>query len=307
MRSDKQEDGAGPMSVSPVQQSYLKAGLWMVGWHAAMLMLVVAGRETTRELNVFEIMELRSLIGLVLFYPLVLRHGGFAAMRSARPWLLVGRNVFHYAAQYLWFLALTLIPVAQVVSIEFTMPIWTAIMAAIFLSETITWRKCVAIVLGIAGVAIIVRPGIGASNIGHLVMLVAAFGFGTAIVMMKSLTRTDAVMVIIFWMLVIQSAIGFGPALYYWSWPSLHVWPWIVVVAFCGTFSHYCFTNAMRYADATIVVPMDFLRVPLSAMAGWLVYSENIDLLTIVGAVVILAGNLLNLARPAPVAAKAAA
>ncbi|MFG3756785.1 hypothetical protein, partial [Klebsiella pneumoniae] len=67
----------------------------------------------------------------------------------------------------------------------------------------------------IAGVAVIVRPGVGASNIGHLVMLVAAFGFGTAIVMMKSLTRTDAVVVIIFWMLVIQSAIGVAPALYY--------------------------------------------------------------------------------------------
>ena len=276
----------------------------MAGWLALMLLLLVAGRETTRELSVFQVTELRSLIGICLFYPLVRLHGGFRAMATARPLQHIGRNTVHYAAQYLWFLALTLIPVAQVVSIEFTMPIWTAILAALFLGERITFRKSVAITLGVIGVAVIVRPGVGASNVGQLIMLVAAVGFGTSIVMMKSLTRTDPVVVIIFWMLVIQSVIGFGPALYTWTWPSAHVWPWIAAVAFCGTFSHYCMTNAMRYADATIVVPMDFLRVPLSAAVGWLVYSESLDLYTVIGAAVILAGNTLNLARAAPVPAK---
>jgi drug/metabolite transporter (DMT)-like permease len=279
--------------------------MWMAGWLAAMLMLLVAGRETTRELNVFEVMEIRSLIGIVLLYPLVHVHGGILAMKTSRPLMQIGRNVFHYAAQYLWFLALTLIPVAQVVSIEFTMPIWTAILAAIFLGETITARKSLAIALGLLGVVIIVRPGVGESNFGQLVMVIAAVGFGTAIVMMKSLTRTDAVVVIIFWMLIIQSALGLGPAIYFWSWPSAHIWPWLLVVAFCGTYSHYCMTNAMRYADATIVVPMDFLRVPASAAVGWLVYSERLDMYTVLGAAIILAGNLLNLTRGARVPVKA--
>lgn len=272
-----------------------------------MLLLLVAGRETTRELSVFQVTELRSLIGICLLYPLVRMSGGFRAMATTRPLQHIGRNAVHYAAQYLWFLALTLIPVAQVVSIEFTMPIWTAILAALFLGERITFRKSVAIALGVIGVAVIVRPGVGASNVGQLIMLVAAVGFGISIVMMKSLTRTDSVVVIIFWMLVIQSVIGFAPALYTWTWPSAHVWFWIVVVAFSGTFSHYCMTNAMRYADATIVVPMDFLRVPLSASVGWLVYSERLDLYTVIGAAIILAGNLLNLSRGAPAPAKAAA
>lgn len=277
----------------------------MAGWLALMLLLLVAGRESTRELSVFQVTEMRSLIGICLFYPLVRMNGGLRGMATARPLQHIGRNAVHYIAQYLWFLALTLIPVAQVVSIEFTMPIWTAILAALFLGERITLRKSVAIALGVIGVAVIVRPGVGESNVGQLIMLVAAVGFGSSIVMMKSLTRTDPVVVIIFWMLVIQSVIGFGPALYTWTWPSAHVWPWIGVVAFCGTFSHYCMTNAMRYADATIVVPMDFLRVPLSAAVGWLVYSENLDLYTVIGAAVILAGNTLNLARTAPVPAKA--
>ena len=281
----------------PVETSHAKAALWMAGWLAMMLMLLVAGRSITRELDVFELMEIRSLLGLVMFYPLVRAHGGFAAMRSGRPWLLIGRNTAHYIGQYLWFLALTLIPIAHVVSIEFTMPIWTAILAALFLGERITWRKSVAIALGLIGVLVIVRPGAAGNNSGHFIMLVAAVFFGVAIVMMKALTRTDPVVVIIFWMLVIQSAIGLVPAIYVWTWPSAHVWPWLFVAALCGTFSHYCMTHAMRYADATIVVPMDFLRVPLSAMVGWLVYSETLDAYTFVGAAVILAGNMLNLAR----------
>jgi drug/metabolite transporter (DMT)-like permease len=271
------------------------AALWMAGWLAAMLMLLVAGRATTLELNVFEVMEVRSLIGLVMLYPLVRITGGFAAMATARPLQHIGRNAVHYAGQYLWFLALTMIPIAQVVSIEFTMPIWTAILAAVFLGEQITWRKSVAIALGLIGVLVIVRPGVGEGSPGHLIMLVAAVLFGTSVVMMKSLTRTDPVVVIIFWMLLIQSAIGLLPAIYVWTWPSAQLWPWLVVVALCGTFSHYCMTHAMRFADATIVVPMDFLRVPLSATVGWLIYSERLDVYTIVGAAVILAANMLNL------------
>ncbi len=279
------------------EQSTMKAALWMCGWLAAMLMLLVAGRATARELNVFEVMEIRSIIGLALLYPLIHRNGGFASLRTGNPLQHLARNSVHYLAQYLWFVALTLIPIAQVVSIEFTMPIWTAIFAAAFLGERITQWKALAIAFGLAGVLVIVRPSFSAANNGQLIMLVAAIGFGASIVFMKSLTRTDSVVTIIFWMLMIQSAIGLIPAIYVWTWPPLQLWPWLVVVAFCGTYSHYCMTQAMRYADATVVVPMDFLRMPLSAFVGWLVYSEQLDAFTAIGVVLILFGNLLNLRR----------
>jgi drug/metabolite transporter (DMT)-like permease len=116
------------------------------------------------------------------------------------------------------------------------------------------------------------------------------------------LTRTEGTLSIIFWMLLIQAAAGFLPALYVWQWPSAYAWGFMVVIAFCGTFSHYCMARAMLYADATVVLPMDFLRVPLTATAGWLIYSEPLDLFTLLGAALILTGNLLNLkaADPAP-------
>jgi drug/metabolite transporter (DMT)-like permease len=281
------------------------AALWMAGWLALMLVVAVAGREAVRELNVFQVMEIRSVLGLVILYPLVRSSGGFAAMKTLRPLQHVGRNLVHYGAQLGWFYALTLIPLGQVVSIEFTMPIWTAILAASFLGEHMSAGKVAAIVLGLIGVIVIVRPETGAINPGQLIALAAAVGFGISVAMMKSLTRTEKTLAIIFWMLVIQSAAGFFPALYVWRWPSPAVLGWTAVIAFCGTFSHYCMARAMLHADATVVLPMDFLRVPLTALAGWLIYSERLDMLTVLGAALILTGNLLNLRSVSPVPARA--
>jgi drug/metabolite transporter (DMT)-like permease len=281
------------------------AALWMAGWLALMLIVAVAGREATRELNVFEIAELRSIVGFLMLYPLVRLNGGFAAMKTSRPLQHIGRNLIHYGAGLGWFFALTLIPLGQVVAIEFTMPIWTAILAASFLGERMTVWKIAAIVLGVVGVIVIVRPETGQINPGQLIALAAAVGFGISIAMMKSLTRTESTVAILFWMLVIQSAAGFFPALYAWKWPTAYTMGWIVVIAFCGTFSHFCMARAMLHADATVVLPMDFLRVPLTATAGWLIYSERLDLFTVLGAALILTGNLLNLRAADPVPARA--
>ncbi|THD75183.1 MAG: DMT family transporter [Bradyrhizobium sp.] len=284
-----------------------RAALWMAGWLALMLVVVVAGRETTRELSVFQVMEARSVIGFLLLYPLIRLNGGFAAMKTSRPLQHLGRNLVQYAAQLGWFFALTLIPLGQVVSIEFTMPIWTAILAATFLGERMTIWKISAIVLGVVGVIVIVRPATGEINPGQLIALAAAVGFGISVAMMKSLTRTENTLAIIFWMLVIQAAAGFFPSLYVWRWPSADVWGWLVAIGFCGTFSHYCMARALLHADATVVLPMDFLRVPLTAVAGWLIYSERLDIFTVLGAALILTGNLLNLKPPEPVPAPAGA
>jgi len=283
-----------------------RAALWMAGWLALMLIMAIAGRETARELNVFEIMELRSIFGFLMLYPLIRRNGGFAAMKTSRPLQHIGRNLAHYAAQLGWFFALTLIPLGQVVSIEFTMPIWTAILAASFLGERITPVKISAIVLGVVGVFVIVRPATGEINPGQLIALGAAVGFGISVTMMKSLTRTESTLAIVFWMIVIQAAAGFFPSVYLWRWPSAYAWSWIVVIAFCGTFSHFCMARAMLHADATVVVPMDFLRVPLTATAGWLIYGERLDLLTVLGATLILTGNLFNLKAAGPVTTRVA-
>ncbi|TPK72997.1 DMT family transporter [Mesorhizobium sp. B2-4-15] len=287
--------------------SITKAAFWMALSIASFLAMSVAGRATTAELNVFQVLELRSVIGFFILLPLVMTTGGFAAMRTQRPLAHIARNVVHYSGQAAWLYALTLIPLAVLISIEFTTPIWTAILAVTFLGERLNRPKLAAVVLGLIGVVIIVRPGVDAVDPGHLVVLGAAVCFGASLVLVKSLTRTDSVVRIIFWMLIIQSAVGLIPALYVWRNPSLELWPWILLIAFSGMSSHFCMARALTYADATVISPMDFLRVPLSALVGWLLYSEQIDAFTAGGALLILMGNLLNLQRkpvqPAEVAA----
>jgi drug/metabolite transporter (DMT)-like permease len=270
----------------------------MAGWLICMSVMAIAGRETTKELTVFQIMEMRSLIGLVMLYPLIHANGGLSSLRTPNIAKHIGRNILHYGAQFSWFLALTMIPLAQVISIEFTMPIWVAILAVAFLGERMGLWKTLAVVMGLIGVVIIVRPFGGEVSTGQLIALAASFGFASSVIFVKSLIKTDKVVTILFWMLVIQSVIGLIPALQDWRSPSLYVWAWIIVIAFCGAYSHYCMTRALQHAEATVVVPMDFLRVPLAALIGWLLYSERVDLLTGVGAALILAGNLLNLKGP---------
>ena len=243
-------------------QSKSLAALWMAGWLALMLIVTIAGREAVRELNVFQLMEVRSTLGLLMLYPLIRAKGGFAVLKTARFPQHAARNLIHYSAQLGWFFALTLIPIGQVVAIEFTMPIWTAILAAMFLGERMTQWKVAAIMLGLIGVVVIVRPATGEVNPGQLIALAAAVGFGISIAMVKSLTRTEQTLAIIFWMLVVQSAAGFFPALYVWTWPPTYIWGWVVVIAFSGTFSHYCMARAMLHADATVVIPMDFCGFP---------------------------------------------
>jgi drug/metabolite transporter (DMT)-like permease len=275
--------------------SNLKAAFWMAGWITLMLTMAVVGREVTHEIDPFQVMELRALIGIVLIYPLVYMHGGLKTMKTAHPVRHLARNVVHYGAQYSWFVALGLIPLAQVVSIEFTMPIWTAVLAVLFLGERMNLWKIAAVILGLVGVWMIVRPEAGRIDPGQAWALAAAIGFAVSIVMIKALTRADSVVRILFWMLLIQAIIGAIPAYLVWQPVPTHLWGFVFAVAFCGTFSHYCMTRAMLYADATVVVPMDFLRVPATAIAGWLIYSEGIDAFTVAGATLILLGNLLNL------------
>ena len=283
------------MQTSP---SISKATAWMMASIALLLLMAVSGRAITKELDVFQVMEMRSVIAFFMLLPLVYREGGFKAMRTDILITHIGRNVAHYVGQFAWLMGLTLIPLAQVIAIEFTAPIWAAIMAAALLGERLTWRKGVAILFGLVGVILILRPGTAQINPGHLIVLGAAFTFAISFITTKALTRSDSATKIIFWMLIIQSAIGLIPALRVWVWPSAGLWPWILLIAFSGTFAHYCGAKALSYAEAMVVMPMDYLRVPASAVIGYLVYAEAIDGLTALGAGLILFGNLFNLRRP---------
>lgn len=277
------------------QQKVGDAALWMTGWLLATLGMTVAGRELTRDLPVVEIMQFRSVTATLILLPIVLYFGNIAS-RFTQLRLHLARNIVHFGGQYLWFTALMLIPLAEVIAIEFTMPLWIAVLAWAFLGEPMYRFKIIALVVGFAGVLLIVKPGLLIS-LGHPVALAAALLFSVSVTLTKFITRKDTALTVIFLMFAIQSVIGAVPAYLSWVAPQPHHWVWIAVVAIAGTGSHYCLSKAISLADATVVMPMDFLRLPLTALVGYLIYSETNDLWSVLGALMILAANTINLLK----------
>jgi drug/metabolite transporter (DMT)-like permease len=271
-----------------------RAALWMVGALASFMAMAIAGRELAPALSTFQILLFRSLIGLVVI-SLVLTRSGWAQIRTRQPWLHLVRNVAHFGGQYGWFYGLAFIPLAEVFALEFTTPVWTALLATFLLGERITRPRIIAIAMGLLGLLLILRPGLEVIQPAALAVLGAAFGYALSHTLTKRITRSDSPLSVLFFMTVIQLPLALIPALPNWNTPPPALWPWLLVVGLAALSAHYCLTSALRLADANVVVPMDFLRLPLIALVGFLFYQEPLDWLVLVGAAVMLAGNYVSI------------
>jgi len=269
----------------------------MTGAIASFSLMAVAGREVSRDLDTFELMLYRSMTGLVLITAFGLVTGRLAEARTERLPLHLVRNLFHFAGQNLWFYALAFIPLAQLFAIEFTTPIWIALLAPLLLGERMTWWRIFAASLGFAGILLVARPGIVPLNAGHLSAALSTIGFCGAIMITKALSRTDSIWCILFWLTLTQTfygavAVGWDGEVTLPTAANLH---WVVLVGICGLTAHLSLTSALMLAPASVVAPMDFARLPVIAVVGWLVYSEPLEVAVAAGAVLILFANTVNL------------
>jgi drug/metabolite transporter (DMT)-like permease len=272
--------------------------LWMVGALLSFSVMAVSIRELTKGgLSIFEILAIRSGVALlVLIVLLVARPDLRVHALPRRMPLNLLRNIVHYAAQYAWALSLTMLPLALVFALEFTMPAWTALLAVWLLHERMTPSRIGVVVFGLAGVLVILRPGLASFNPAAMLVLLAAFGYAITMVTTKKLTMTETTFGIVFWMAVIQlplSLIGSDPAVFF-HLETRHILP-AIGVGIAGLTSHYCLSNAFRSGDATLVIPLDFMRIPLIAVVGWAFYGEQLDIFVLLGALIIVVGVLWNL------------
>ena len=272
--------------------------LWMIGALLSFSVMAVSIRELSRGgLSIFEILAIRSGVALLaLLFLLLVRKDLRPHARPRRMGLNLFRNVVHYASQFSWALSLTMLPLAMVFALEFTMPAWTALLAVWFLHERLTPSRLGVVVLGLVGVLVILRPGIADFNPAAILVLLAAFGYAITMITTKQLTMTETTFGIVFWMAVIQfplSLIGSNPAVFM-HLETRHILP-AMGVGIAGLTSHYCLSNAFRSGDATLVVPLDFMRIPLIAVVGWAFYGERLDIFVLLGALIIVSGVLWNL------------
>ncbi|MBB5222966.1 drug/metabolite transporter (DMT)-like permease [Amaricoccus macauensis] len=284
------------------QVNYTKAGLWMLGAIFSFVLMAISGRAIQVEMNTFELMLYRSTVGfLIVLVALAASPKGFAQIRTSRFDLHLKRNIFHYTGQNLWFFALMLVPLSQLVALEFTNPIWVALLAPFLLGEHLTRARIFGAILGFIGVLVVAQPGSSPLEIGHAAALASAICFALNTIFTKRIMAHDSVLCVTFWMTLIQALLSLGlsapggiPL------PSLAVMPWIFIVGLTGLTAHYALTSALTYAPATIVAPMEFLRLPLITAVGALLYGEELRVAVFVGAAIIIAGNLVNMRTGKP-------
>ena len=275
----------------------MKATAWMVGAMLSFSLMAVSGRELATSLNTFEIMLYRSIIGFLI----VLVIGYFAKtlreIKENRLGLHLFRNLAHFSGQNLWFLAVASIPFSQLFALEFSTPVWVALLAPLFLGETLTKQRGLAVILGFAGVLIVARPDFNQFDFAIIAAVACAICFAGSMMATKKLTSDQSITCILFWLTLMQLAMGLVATVVMGTttFPEGINIAWIVIVGIGGLTAHFCITNALALAPAIIVIPLDFMRLPLISVIGFLAYGEAFELPILVGAGVIFIAILLNL------------
>ncbi len=275
----------------------LKAALWMIGAVASFSTMAVAGREISLDHDTFEIMLYRSLVGIVIVVSVLSLTRRWGEINTHRIGLHTVRNLAHFTGQNLWFFAVGVIPLAQVFALEFTVPLWVLVMSPIFLGEMITRVRAWAALLGFFGILILTQPFSEPLTPGVIAAAGAAIGFAGSAVFTRRLTRTESLGAILFYLTTMQAVFGLitagidGDI----ALPSSTSALWLVIIGCAGLFAHFCLTSALALAPATLVMPIDFARLPLIAAVGWLLYAEPLKASVVIGAAIILTANWINL------------
>lgn len=279
--------------MSPV----LRGSLWMSGAILSFTAMAIAGREVSTNLDTFEIMLYRSAIGFLIVLTVATLTGKRGDICTDRLPLHLVRNLFHFTAQNLWFFAITVVPLAQVFAIEFSAPLWALLLSAIILNEKLTRSRVLAGIAGFIGILIITRPGTSAMGWAQITPALAAIGFAASAVTTRLLTRHERITSIMFWLTGMQFVFGLVCAGIDFdiSLPTMENLPLVTLIAICGVTAHFCLTTALSLAPAAIVMPIDFLRLPLIAAIGSMMYSEKIDLYVALGALIIITANYGNI------------
>ena len=276
---------------SAIQNQTLRSMLLMFG--ATFLFAAMHGsiRHVTATLHPFEIAFFRNLFGLVFVLPWFLRYG-LAPLRTQHFGLHLWRTAFNVVAMLTFFYALSITPLSQVTALGFTAPIFATLLAALVLGEVVRLRRWSAIFIGFLGTLIILRPGFEAITLGQLLTLTSAITWSCALLIIKTLSRTDSSVTIITYMVLLMIPLSFVPAVFVWQWPSADDLLWMLLIGLLGGGAQYGMTEALRLADTAVVMPIDFCKMLWVTVIAYLAFGEVPDLFTWIGGGIVFASTL---------------
>ena len=280
-------EGAG---VAPGERgNVLRGALLMAAAAACYAILHGSVRYISSEIHPFEITFFRNLFGFIVLLPWFVIHG-LRPLRTRRIGLHLLRASSNVVAMLMFFMALSMTPLAQVQALGFTAPLFTTVLAIFILGERVRLRRWTALIAGFIGALIIVRPGLQPIDTGSVLTIVSAAIWGFTLITIKILSRTDSAVTITAYMVILMSPLSLLPALYYWTWPDPAMWAWLVVCGVSGTVAQLLMAQSFRVAEATVVLPFDFTKIIWGALIGYLAFGEVVDIWTWVGAAVIFSG-----------------
>lgn len=246
-------------------------------------------RRLSGELHPFEVAFFRNLFGTPILVILLVKYG-WGLLRTDQMAVHCGRSLGHVCAMLMFFTALSMTPLATVNALSFTAPLFAALLAMLFLGEVFHWRRLGALMFGFAGTLVIIRPGLIEVGTGPLLVLAASSLWGIILVVMKVLGRRDSPPTMVAYMVIIMTPMSLIPALFVWEWPSLDQLAQLALMGLIGTIGHLTLTQALRLADTSVVVPIDFFKLVWAAILGYLFFSEAPDVFIWIGGAMIFAG-----------------
>jgi drug/metabolite transporter (DMT)-like permease len=252
-------------------------------------------REAGRTLDPLQIAFLRNAFALAFIMPWVLRQGR-AAFKTERLSLHVWRAVTGIIAMFIWFSAVVLVPLAEAVALNFTLPLFAIIGAALVLRERVGPRRWSATFLGFLGMLVILRPGFQEVTWATTLPIIAAVFMATSVLMVKRLSDTESAPTIVLYMNLFMTGLSLVPALFVWRWPDLHSLGATIGLGFLAMVAHLALARSYAKADASAVMPFDYMRLPFIAAIAYPLYGEVADLWTWTGAAII-AGSAFYIAR----------
>ncbi len=291
------------MSVlSPLETAFgklpgpLRGAIWMVSGGLFLTLLALVIRYLQPRYDVLEMIFLRSVVSFLLILPWAIKVG-LSNLKTRRLGLHVFRNAIHYLGNVGWFFGVTLVPLADLSALQFTVPLFSVVLAAIFLRERVGFHRWAATAVGFAGALLIIRPGFIDLTPGIVAVVASAVFYASSGVSTKALSRTESPNVVLFYMTIVFIPISAIPAFLKWTPPTVEDAVPILLLGVFGWLAHFCIIRAFTAADASFVAPFDFLRLPIAALFGFFLYLEKPDLWVWAGAVIIFAATWYNTSR----------